>query len=214
MAPSKKQTNKSNFQLADGHKISFQSGIAAQGSIDAFGKVVDPPVPGLAAGQQMALVYGIRENGTCIRLPSPQHIALPAPNGAADEYGWNPKEFVVWKKLSRSMPTTHLQVRNLSLDEVLKPALAVAPTSPQPTVDDVLHQWLSRSSAGQPIPNEDQLQVAWRDYGSGGAYTLQIQQNLANRLNHAFFGSNYILPTDLPATLTVGQLKLKLHRTA
>ena len=83
----------------------------------------------------------------------------------------------------------------------------------QLTVDDVLHQWLSGNPVGSPVPNQDQLQVAWANYGSGGAYTLQVQQNLAGRLNQAFFpGTNYVTPGDVPATLTVGQLKLNLRR--
>jgi hypothetical protein len=108
----------------------------------------------------------------------------------------------------------HLQVTVSGPAEHVMAALTKMNFQPEPTVDEVLHQWLTQSVAGQPIPNEDELDVAWKDYGSGGGYTLQIQQNLANLLNKAFFGSNYILPTDLPAALTVGNLKLKLHRSA
>lgn len=81
------------------------------------------------------------------------------------------------------------------------------------TVDHVLHQWLNGNPVGLPVPNQDQLQVAWANYGSGGAYTLQAQQNLAEHLNHAFFpGTNYVTTADVAATLTVGQLKLNLRR--
>jgi hypothetical protein len=88
----------------------------------------------------------------------------------------------------------------------------VAAAGPQLTVDDVLHQWLNGNPVGLPVPNQDQLQVAWKDYGSGGAYTLQVQQNLAGILNRAFFpGTNFVTPADVGATLPVGQLKLNLR---
>jgi hypothetical protein len=82
----------------------------------------------------------------------------------------------------------------------------------QQTVDDVLHQWLSQSTPGQPIPNADQLQVAWASFGSGGAFSVQVQQNLANLLNNAFAPVPAIVAANLPGTLTVGQLKLNLNR--
>jgi hypothetical protein len=82
----------------------------------------------------------------------------------------------------------------------------------EPTVDDVLHQWLSQSIPGQPIPNADQLQVAWASFGSGGAFTVQVQQDLANRLNTAFAPDPPIVAANLPGTLTVGQLKANLNR--
>jgi hypothetical protein len=84
----------------------------------------------------------------------------------------------------------------------------------EPTVDDVLHQWLTQSVPGQPIPDVDQLQVAWANFGSGGAFTVQVQQNLANLLNTAFSPSPAVVVANLPGTLTVGQLKLNLHRSA
>jgi len=91
-----------------------------------------------------------------------------------------------------------------------QPNLAVAAS--QLTGDDVLHQWLSGNPVGQPVPNQDQLQVAWATFGSGGGYTLQVQQNLAGLLNRAFFpGTNFVTPADVGATLLVGQLKLNLR---
>ena len=84
----------------------------------------------------------------------------------------------------------------------------------EPTVDDVLHQWLTQSVPGQPIPNLDQLQVAWANFGSGGAFTVQIQQKLADLLNDAFSLDPKLVTANLPGTLTVGQLKLNLHRSS
>lgn len=113
-------------------------------------------------------------------------------------------------------PPDHLQVTVSGPAKHVMAALTTMKFAalPEPTVDDVLHQWLTQSVAGQPILDVDQLQVAWANFGSGGAFTVQVQQNLANLLNNAFFGSNVVVPLNLPGTLTVGQLKLNLHRSA
>ncbi len=124
-------------------------------------------------------------------------------------------------KVTKSAPEPgHLQITVSGPAEHVMAALThmnfqqpVVAAGPQLTVDDVLHQWLNGNPVGLPVPNQDQLQVAWANYGSGGAYTLQVQQNLAGHLNHAFFpGTNYVTPADVAATLTVGQLKLNLRR--
>jgi hypothetical protein len=104
--------------------------------------------------------------------------------------------------------------QSVPLEEALPIASTTMEVAPEPTVDDVLHQWLSESIPGQPIPNVDQLQVAWKDFGPGGAFTVQVQQNLANLLNNAFALDPQLVPANLPATLTVGQLKQNLNRSA
>jgi hypothetical protein len=82
------------------------------------------------------------------------------------------------------------------------------------TVDDVLHRWLIRSVSGPPVPDIDQLKVAWATLGSGGAFTLQVRQSLASLLNVAFSLRPGLVPASLPGSLTVGQLKLNLHQSA
>jgi hypothetical protein len=41
-----------------------------------------------------------------------------------------------------------------------------------------------------------------------------VQQDLADLLNRAFSLDPKLVPANLPGTLTVGQLKLNLHRSA
>lgn len=107
----------------------------------------------------------------------------------------------------------HLQITVSGPAEHVMAALTNMNFQQPAAVDEVLHQWLNGNPVGLPVPNQDQLQVAWANYGSGGAYTLQVQQNLAGDLNRAFFpGTNYVTPADVAATLTVGQLKLNLRR--
>jgi len=203
------------FALEEGHKALFQARPLSEASIDIFGKVIDPaPISDLPVGHQLAQVHGFREQGRCVRLPIPQHLSLPRPDGPADGCGWDPSQFVVWKNLPKSLLTTHVQTKTAPLHEALLAAPARMALASEPSVDDVLHQWLSQSVPGQPIPDIDQLQVAWAAFGSGGGFTLQVQQNLANLLNNAFSLSPAAVPANLPGTLTVGQLKLNLHRSA
>jgi hypothetical protein len=211
----KKPSKTKQFTLAQGQKASFQASALSETGIDIFGKVIDPPpISGLPEGHQLAQVHGFREQGRCARLPVPQHLSLPTPDGPADGCGWDPSQFVVWKNLPKGLMTNHVQTKTVPLHEALLAAPATMALASEPTVDDVLHQWLSQSIPGQPIPDIDQLQVAWASFGSGGAFTVQVQQNLANLLNNAFSLDPSLVPANLPATLTVGQLKLNLHRSA
>jgi len=206
------QTKK--FTLAKGHKASFQASPLSEAGIDVFGKVIDPaPIADLPKGHQLALVYGFREQGRCGRLPIPQHLSLPEPDGPADGCGWDPSQFVVWKNLPKSLMTTHVKTRMAPLHEALLAAPTTMALASEPTVDDVLHQWVSQN-APRPIPDVDQLQVVWANFGSGGGFTVQVQQNLANLLNNAFALDPQLVPANLPGTLTVGQLKLNLHQSA
>lgn len=215
MAPKKKLNKTGNFASATGHKAPFQSQPFPEAGIDVFGKVIDPdPISDLPEGHQLAQVYGFREQGRCIHLSNPEHLSLPRPDGPADGCGWHPSKFVVWKNLPKSLMTTQVQTKMAPLHEALLAASTTRALAAEPTVDDVLHQWLSQSVPGQPIPDVDQLQVAWSTFGSGGAFTVQVQQNLANLLNNAFSLDPSIVPSNLPGTLTVGQLKLNLHRSA
>jgi len=215
MAVRNKPNKTMKFILAKGQKASFQARPLSETGIDIFGKVIDPdPISDLPEGYELAQVLGFREQGRCARLAVPQHLSLPKLNGPADGCGWDPSQFVVWKNLPKSLMTTHVQTKVAPLHEALLAAPAAMALGSEPTVDDVLHQWLSQSVSGQPIPDVDQLQVAWATFGSGGGFTVQVQQNLATLLNNAFSPSPSIVPANLPGTLTVGQLKLNLHRSA
>jgi hypothetical protein len=215
MASQTKHKKTKKFILEKGHKASLRGNILSEVGIDIFGKVIDPDtISDLPEGHRLAQVYGFREQGRCVRLPVPQQLSLPQPDGPADGCGWNPSQFVVWKNLPKSLATTHVQMKMAPLHEALLPPQTTLSLASEPTVDDVLHQWLSQSVDGQPIPDVDQLQVAWSTFGSGGGFTVPVQQSLANLLNKAFSLSPAIVPANLPGTLTVGQLKLNLHRSA
>ncbi len=215
MTQTKKSAKAKPFQPTSEHKAPFRVGPLTDDLIDAFGTIVDPqPISNLPAGQQLAVVYGIRDQGTCARLPEPQHVTLPPPSGPADGCGWDPKKFVVWSSISKSSITTHIQTQTVALKDALMPAARAAIITPEPTLDDVLHKWLAQSVPGQLIPLNDQLQEAWKDFGSGGPYNTTVAQNLANLLNNAFFNTPTVVPANLPGTLTVLALRTSLNLSA
>ena len=211
--------------LTKKHYVPFDAHIAAESTLTAYGKLIEggesTPTAlgishpmGLNSALHKSLVFGVQIDGQCIKLPNPEEVALPDPDGPADGCGWDPSEFAVWKNLPRNWTTLHFQSQPKPLVNALSLGIGGISQAAEPTVDDVLHQWLSQSVPGQPIPNVDQLQVAWKDLGSGGAFTVQVQQNLANLLNNAFAPDPAIVAANLPGTLTVGQLKLNLNRPA
>ena len=214
MAPRKKTSKAKKFTLAPEHVTALSAVPTSDASVDFFGKVIETSVPGLPELHQLSEIFGYRDKGSCVRFPLTQRISLPAPDGPADGCGWDPSQFVVWRNLSRNFFTNQFNVTTTTVHEVMSAAVFKSAVDAEPTVDDVLHEWLSQSVPGQTISDLDQLQVAWASLGSGAAFTPQVQQNLANLLNKAFQLSPVIVIANLPGTLTVGQLKLNLHRSA
>jgi hypothetical protein len=214
VATKNKSSKAKKFTLAPEHLTALSAVPSSDTSVDFFGRVIETSVSGLPDLHQLSEIFGYRDQGRCVRFPMTQRISLPAPDGPADGCGWDPSLFVVWRNLPRSLSTKQLNVTTTTVHEVMSAAVFKSAVEAEPTVDDVLHDWLIQSVTGQPIPDIDQLQVAWASFGSGGAFTPQVQQNLANLLNKAFQLSPPIVVANLPGTLTVGQLKLNLHRSA
>lgn len=214
MSPKNKSKKNKKFTLGPGHVTTLSAVATSHTGIDVFGKVVETAVSDLPDLHQMAEIFGYRDQGGCVRFPVTERISLPAPDGPADGCGWDPSEFLIWRNLPRALVTKQLDVKTTTVHEVVTAAKLKAGLDSERTVDDVLHDWLIKSVAGQPIPDLDQLQVAWEAFGSGGAFTSQVQQNLANLLNKEFALNPQIVIANLPGTLTVGQLKLNLHRSA
>jgi len=207
--------NKSKkFKLDPGHVTTLRAVATSHTGIDFFGRVIEPVISDLPDRHQMAEIFGYRDQGGCVRFPVTERISLPEPDGPADGCGWDPSLFVVWKNLPRALVTKQLDLKTTTLHEVATSTKLKAGLDAERTVDDVLHDWLSQSVLGQPISNLDQLQVAWATFGSGGAFSAQVQQNLANLLNREFALNPQIVIANLPGTLTVGQLKFNLHRSA
>jgi hypothetical protein len=211
---SKQSKKNKSFKPGPGHVTPLSAVATSHTGVDVFGKVVEPVVAGLPEDHQMAEIYGYCDQSGCVRFPVTERISLPAPDGPADECGWDPTSFVVWRDLPRELVTKQLVVKTTTVHEVLMAAKFQAGLESERTVDDVLHDWLIRSVPGQPIPDTDELDTAWSTLGSGGPFSTQVQQNLADRLNQEFSLNPALVIANLPANLKVGQLKLNLHRSA
>jgi hypothetical protein len=209
--PQKQRSGKSSFSPTKTQTAQFDHSVLSETYVDLYGKVLAGKTP---PSGPTAVIYGAGDESGCVKLPSPQYLTLPAPNGPADGCGWDPKEFVVWKRLPKNLATVHTESQVKPLHEALFSRTSHVVSIAEPTVDSVLHSWLPRSVSGQMIDDNLQLAEAWKQFGIAG-FTVPVQQNLARLLNQAFFHSiNEVKVRDLGPTLTVDQLKTNLHRSA
>ena len=208
------------LSLTDKHYVTADTKTNIQSTLTAYGKLIKggestasalgiSHPQGFDAPLNKSLVYGVQLAGRCIRLPSPEEVALPEPDGRADGCGWDPSEFVVWKNLPRNWITIHFQSQPKPLLSALSPGsakltersmAAPATTDIGAQVKSIVESWANMSSepAGSAI-----LQVLWTNGGGSGPFALAAQ-DLAQRLNSQL-GSN-ILGSDITSTMTVDQL--------
>jgi hypothetical protein len=121
---------KTKKAISDKHYTSISEVAAGQSVMSVFGKLVknadiEPNVTGIThptgsnESLQLAQVVGYTEHGQCVRLPEPQLVALPVPDGPADGCGWDPQLYVVWKNLPKNWVTLHLKATTKSLHSAL-----------------------------------------------------------------------------------------------
>lgn len=121
-------TKKSKVGITDKHIMTLSEVAGASSTLDVYGKIVQDA--GLQPGRsgilhpagtndemKLAQVVGYFDQG-CVRLSTPQVIAMPDPDGPADRC-WDPKEYVVWKNLPRNWTTLHFQFRTMGLHDAL-----------------------------------------------------------------------------------------------
>ena len=207
--------------LTKKHYVPFDSHIAAQSTLTAYGKLIESgestpsalgvshPL-GLSEALHKSLVFGVQIDGQCIKLPNPEEVALPEPDGPADGCGWDPSEFVVWKNLPRNWTTIHFQSQPKPLITALSlgtggptqrlMAAVAATTDFGAQVKAIVETWahMTTEPAGSAV-----LQNLWANSGVGGTFALAAT-NLAQTLNSQL-GSN-ILGSDITTTMTVDQL--------
>jgi hypothetical protein len=197
------------------HQISLGEAHQLASTLTVYGKLIaDVTITPSDAGTvhpqakdeslQLALVFGISDNGQCITLPQPQKVYLPAPDGPADGCGWDPDQYLVWKNLPRDWNTIHVQTKATPLAMALKPMMSPA-LAPQPYLEDVLNdQWL-KTSTHIDINHGDTLGALWGQYGAGD-YNSRAVQRLIQAIQTAYCVS---LPaSSLPASLTFSQLQI------
>lgn len=157
---------KSTF-LKDSHKISLADAANPFTTVTLYGKLIDvSAVPSSTSGLahpngstndlHASLVFGYLDAGRCVRLPAPQHVLLPPPDGPADGCGWDPNEFVVWKNIPKNWQTLHVQTQAKPLMHALAAGIA-APGGTDPI--QIFQMWLGPSASLDD--NSATLQSLW-----------------------------------------------------
>jgi hypothetical protein len=108
---------KPDFHLTDKHHTSLGDIVDQASTMVVFGKPLNDLQP-TSQGHRFAQIFGYKRNGVCSKLPASVVIALPDPDGPADDCGWAPEEFVKWQ-LPLSFASTQLHVQPVALDDAL-----------------------------------------------------------------------------------------------
>jgi hypothetical protein len=158
---------KTDKRISNSHYTSISEVAAGHVVLSVFGKLVknaeiEPGASGIAHPHgsdeklHLAQVVGYLEHGRCVRLPEPQLIALPAPDGPADACGWDPQQYVVWKSLPKNWITLHLKASTKSLHAALtfasRTASVAAPTKPCVELPNAISLVRSCSNVGSDVP--------------------------------------------------------------
>jgi hypothetical protein len=105
------------LRLTEKHHTSLVDIIDQVNTVVVFGKIVKDLQP-TSRGHGFAQVFGYKRGNVCSKLPSTVVMALPDPDGPADDCGWDPQEFVKWS-LPSSFLTTQLHIQSLTLASAL-----------------------------------------------------------------------------------------------
>jgi hypothetical protein len=195
------------------HYLDFAQASSTQMTLTAYGKLIknSETLPsaagishphGLSELLQASLVYGVAIGGRCITLPGPQQVMLPAPDGRADDCGWDPTEYVVWRNLPREWVTSHISAERRTLSDALFSGLnnvtnrsvnafALALPSVGERVMAIVKAWGNMTNDPE---GSDQLQVLWAASHPGGSFGDGAKL-LAQKINDAF--GTQLQPTDL-----------------
>jgi len=203
MSSTKNPTTASpTFVPSSDHQVTVGAAHQLASSITAYGKLISavtisPSDAGIVHPQgkaddlQLALVFGICDQGQCIKLPQPQKVYLPAPDGPAVGCSWDPSQYVVWKNLPRDWNTVHVQTQTKPLAMVLRTAatLATKPIadagSPPPFLSDVLCiNWVGLPSTIF-VDGSLTIQTFW-ERNHQTPFTFNEQVSLANVIRSAY----------------------------
>jgi hypothetical protein len=197
MAPAKKRPTPSGaFQPTDEHKITLGDAHQLLSTISAYGKIIaEATIPPASAGVvhphgetgdlQLALVYGIAEQGLCITLSKPKKVYLPAPDGPADGCGWDPAKFVVWKNLPRDWQTVQVQTAKKPLAMALSTRESFAAPGIQPFLSDVLClDWVGLP-ATIAVDDSQTIQTFW-EHNHKTSFSFNEQVSLAQVIQQQY----------------------------
>jgi len=130
--------NKNKFTPVETHFVSSDSATSIQSTLTVFGKLISdaeskPAAVGLAhpSGDigtlHRSLVFGIRYGNQCQTLSQPQQVWLPSPDGPADECGWDPAQYVVWRNIPPDWQTLHVLTTRKPISAALAAGIPAAP---------------------------------------------------------------------------------------
>jgi hypothetical protein len=178
----KKMASKATFKPTPGHHTSLSDIVDQSTTVVVFGKIVGDLQP-TSQGHRFAQIFGYKRNGVCSKLPNPVVVALPDPDGPADDCGWDPGQFVRWQVPS-SFATTQLHLQPATLTRALSsfaPAAtaSIGLTSDQ-RVEAVVMNWGNLTT---PPINTDLLQQL---APSGVPFQPDAVQNLRQLLQAEF----------------------------
>jgi hypothetical protein len=200
---------KKRVGLTDEHYVAFDAITTNRSTLTAYGKLIrggesTPSALGISHPQGIvaplnrSLVYGVQIAGRCIRLPDPEEVALPTPDGPADGCGWDPSQFVVWKNLPRDWVTLHFQSQSQPLMSALSVGganftqrLSIARVGVDEQVIAIIKKWKNLS---QDPAVTDTLGKLWGDISgpfSDGANKLagMLNQDLGTQIQGSDFSA-------------------------
>lgn len=199
------------FAPTKGHQITIGEAhqIVSSSTFTVYGRLINdvtisPAQTGLVHPQgteedlQLALIFGVEENGICSRVNPQQKVYLPAPDGPADGCGWDPKQYVMWTKIPKNWITIHVQSQPKTLSMALAP-MAAADQGPRFLTDVMCLDWI-KLSASVFIDPSWTLEAVWVKLHQSD-YTYNVQVSLSNVIQNAY--GKTIDPHSLTAAATV-----------
>jgi hypothetical protein len=191
--------------IGEAHQITSSSTLTVYGRLIgdvtislAQAALVHPQ--GTSEDLQLALIFGIEENGKCSAVNLPQMVYMPNPDGPAVGCGWDDsKHYVMWTDLPKNWITIHVVSQPKTLAAALAPTTA-ADQGPRFLSDVMCLDWMKLSATVFIDPSWT-LQAVWVKL-HGGDFAFAQQVSLSNAIRDAYNGKT-IDPKNLTATTTV-----------
>jgi hypothetical protein len=192
---------KTELQLTERHHTSLSDIIDQANTVTLFGKIVKDLKP-TTQGHSFAQVFGHKRNNVCSKLASPVVLALPEPDGPADDCGWDPQEFVKWL-LPTSFLSTQLHVHPVSLNRALATFPAAGLTAAQ-LFAIVSASIQAVTGSTQPLNSGQPLQA----FGIFSPQQLaQLNASIANNVSQTGFTLGPNALSAISASSTIAQLE-------
>jgi hypothetical protein len=138
MATKKTFTPKSTHYIPHDEVAGMLSNLTVYGRLIAGGES-QPSTLGIShpsdptAMLYRSLVFGVYDGIECKKLPQPQQVWLPAPDGPADACGWDAATYLVWKQLRSDWITLHVITQRKPLSVALATGTGIQSSNLRPS---------------------------------------------------------------------------------